>query len=258
LVPLRTSDNFPSFGLSNLFKFSETDFTNGTADTVTGQVYNFEGLPSDSNNSTTSASANGGIVMKGWKALTGPSANIVSAWTIALTGATANVANNSTSMGLFAFGDSFSRGTWWFNGLETAGQPHAVGDLHGAYGVYYQNGTQVSAGQTMKPWTARWGYTRTSFLRHDGAGNFSVMDFDGATGRSTRAGWTANAVAMATNSSSVFVSSIPVRAGAIHQNTRTGIITIDSLAVYNRYLNDDELQKVNAAGYALTLNRGRV
>jgi hypothetical protein len=251
LVPLR-DDGFPSFGLANLFKLTETDYANGVRDEITAGVFPFEGITPDASNSNVPAPGGGGMVIKGWRAVTGPTLDVTKAWTVVFGVSLAAFPAASQSQGVFAVGNSFSTGFWFFLSIE-AGQPFASGSPHGIYGSHYNMGTAVNEGdQLLRPWVAKVGAFHTLFMSHDGAGKFVLGRYK--DGKFDKGGPTiANPAVLANGGSPL----LPVRMGGIHQNARAGTITYEAAAIYSRALDPTEIIKTSDALFALAVARGR-
>lgn len=248
LMPLQ-GDNIPSYGLKNLLKFTESDYAGGTRDAVTNLMYGFEGTTPDANNSLTPASGGGGIVTKGWRAVTGPSFDVTKPWTVAMGATAAAFSAANLGQGIFAIGDSVFTGFWWFLSIET-GKPFANGSFQGIYGQSFNAGVGVSR-QVMSPWVELVGAYHTCFMSHDGAGNFTLGRIK--DGKFDKTGFLVTPSTLLNGGSAI----LPFRIGGVHTNAKAGTITFEAAAVWDRELDQSEVVQVHTAMLALAVARGR-
>jgi hypothetical protein len=247
LMPLQ-ADNLPAYGLKNLFKFLETTYTAGVQDGVTGVMYSIDGATPDANNISNPASGGGGVTIKGWRFVAGPTIDITKAFTV-LVGHTAVFAAANNNQGIMAIGDVGGKGLWFFDGIET-GKPFANGSFHGVYGQSFESGVAVGK-QVLPPWVAVTGSYHTLFVSHDGLGNYTVGRCKG--GRFDKAGMNIVPSTLINGGS----ANQPFRIGGVSENTILGTLTIEAGVAYDRELDQSEILQAHTALLAIATARGR-
>jgi hypothetical protein len=248
LMPL-SADNLPAYGLKNLFKFTETDYTGGVRDTITNQMFGLTGLTPDASNSNTPATGGGGIVIKGQREITGPSFDVTKPWTVAMGATAAAFTAVSQSQGVFAIGDSVFTGFWFFTSIE-AGKPFANGSFQGIYGQSFSAAVPTSR-QILPPWVSLVGAYHTVYMSHDGAGNFTLGRIK--DGKFDKIGFFQTPSTLLNGGSAI----LPFRIGGVHQNAKAGTITYEAAAVWDRELDQTEVTQVHTTLLALAVARSR-
>lgn len=255
MIPLR-SDGLPKLGLQNLFKFNETDLTNGVLDEVGNTLHIFGGTAPDANNSNLPASGGGGIVLKGWRNLIGPTVDTDKPFTLIMAATPTPPASAPTSQQtVFTVGQIDVCGLWSFRG-NVAPDPFTIGYPLGIY-AFRQNGAtgSVSALAMEKPWVAKWGKVNLIALTHDGNSNFTFVRVNG--GLIDRAGFVADKTALRGNPASPQSPIMKTYIGGTHVNAIKGTDTFDMFAIYTHKLSDDEIMIIDGVAKAQAALRGR-